>query len=343
VWVRFFGQPWWLRWLINSALIGLTLGVLWYLQTSHAFERTTLTVLVLVLTVGSLSTGAVSTLVQHPARRTYAVALTGLDKPQRAAAARALRDGEPPTEDAVLTGAIRAGTVSEHYYLRASRNRRMQAVAPILFALLGIGSFFLHDPRHGVLWLLMGALVAAPAVGNWHAAIRLTANVAQLRGVAENRPDIAAADLAPPQLRQRNAWLIVLTVVVVVGAAGAGVAALSSQPRRDCRTADAVVSFLADRSDMSDPALIISGGPSLGDYRDWADHLALSANAATAPDVAPHIQRIADHARDAIALVDQARTVPPPRPVTDLQTAYANNTRAIIDEEHPLITACHPH
>jgi hypothetical protein len=342
VWVRFFGQPWWLRWLINSALIGLILGVLWYLRTSHAFERTTLTVLVLVLTVGSLCTGAVSTLVQHPARRTYAVALTGLDKPQRAAAARALRDGEPPTEDAVLIGAIRAGTVSEHYYLRASRDRRMQAVAPILFALLGIGSFFLHDPHHGVLWLLIAALAAAPAVRNWHAATRLTTNMAQLRTAAENRPDITAADLAPPQLPQRNAWLIVLTVVVV-GAAGAGVAALSSQPRRDCRTADAVVSFLAEQSDMVDPALIISGGPSLGDYHDWADHLARFAHQVSVPDIAPHIARIADLARDAVALVDQARTVPPPRPVIDLQTAYANNARAIIDEEQPLITACHPH
>jgi hypothetical protein len=66
------------------------------------------------------------------------------------------------------------------------------------------------------------------------------------------------------------------------------------------------------------------------------------AHQVSVPDIAPHIARIAERARDAVALVDQARTVPPPRPVIDLQSAYANNSRAIIDEERPLLTACRP-
>lgn len=121
-----------------------------------------------------------------------------------------------------------------------------------------------------------------------------------------------------------------------------GFAALTGRPRRDCRTADATVSFLADHFDMLNSQLITTGGPDLHTYQLWADHVSRLADQVSAADIAPHIRNIADRAHTAVSLVTQARSAPPPKPVIDVQIAYAQNASAIIDAEHPLTAACHP-
>ncbi|MDV6979114.1 hypothetical protein [Mycobacterium intracellulare] len=341
VWVRFFEQPWWMRWLINSALIGALLAVFWCLHITYPFERAAPTVLALALVGYSVAAGAVSALGQRPARAAYIEAVRGLSPAQRAEAVRALREGALPTDHSVLAGAIRCGGVAEAYYQRASHGRSAQAIAVAVLAVAGIVSFVLSDPRHGTLWLLLAALFAAATAHREHLRGKLNTHLARLRAAAGNPPEINAGDIVPPPLPRRTSWQIVL-FVVVVGTASIVFGRLADQPRRDCRTADATVSFLAQRHDLMDLGLIAAGGPDLHAYQDWADHLSRFAAQVSVSDIAPHVRAIAGRARDAVSLVAQARTFPPPRPVIDLQTAYGQDMLGILDQERSLTAACRP-
>ncbi|WP_211285733.1 hypothetical protein, partial [Mycobacterium timonense] len=172
---------------------------------------------------------------------------------------------------------------------------------------------------------------------------QLTTRLGKLRSAAEVSGDVDAEDLTPPpRPRQRNVWLLAL-MVVVVGVGGVGFAALSSQPRRDCRTAAAAVQLLHDRSDLLDLKTIVVGGPDLAAYRNWAEQLSrMAAGQVSAVDIAPHLRAIADRAREGLSLVAQARNAPPPRPVMELQLAYGQDMWSILDEENALTAACHP-
>lgn len=339
MWVRFFEQAWWIRWLINSVFVGAMLPVVWCLEVTHPFERVAPLVLVLALVGFSVAAGAVSALGQRPARAAYAEALRGLNPAERAEAVRALREGALPDDHRVLAGAIRCGAVAETYYQRATRGRSAQVVSVAIVAVVGIVSFFFSDPRHGTVWLLLAALFAALTVRREYVSAKLKNHVAQLRAAADSSPAISTADIAPPPLPGRTRWQIVL-FVVVVGAASIGFTRMANQPRRDCRAANATVSFLDQRHDLMDLQLIVTGGPDIQTYQDWSDQLSGFAAQVSAPDIAPHLRAIADRARDATSLVAQARTSPPPRPVIDLQMAYGQDMLAIIDQEHFLTAAC---
>lgn len=341
VWVRFFEQPWWLRWLINSTFIAALLTVYWCVEITHPWERVDPTVLALAAAGFSLAAGAVSALGQRPAHASYSEAFPGLDQAQRAEAARALRVGDVPANHSVLAGAVRAGAVAEHYYRRANQGRPALVTWVVLLVLVGVGLFFLGDPRHGTLWLLMTIIFTALDVRRKYLHAKLKTRLGQLHSAAAAAKDITTSDLTPPPPPRRNPWQIVM-FVVVVGAASMGLAALTDRPRRDCRTADATVSFLADHFDMLNSQLITTGGPDLHTYQDWADQVSRFADQVSAADIAPHIRIIADRAHAAVSLVTQARTTPPPKPVIDVQIAYAQNASAIIDAEHPLTAACHP-
>lgn len=318
------------------------LPVVWCLEVTHPFERVAPLVLALALVGFSVAAGAVSALGQRPARAAYTEALSGLNPAERVEAVRALREDALPDDHRVLAGAIRCGAVAEAYYQRASRGgRSAQVVSAALLAAVGIVSLFFSDARHGTLWLLMAALIAALTVRREHVRAKLNNHVAQLRAAADSSPAISAADIAPPPLPGRTRWQIVL-FVVVVGAASIGFARLANQPRRDCRAADATESFLDQRHDLMDLQLIVTGGPELQAYQDWSDRLSGFAAQVSAPDIAPHVRTIADRGRDATSLVAQARTSPPPRPVIDLQMAYGQDMLAVVDQEHFLTGACRP-
>lgn len=327
--------------MINAVFIGATLAVVWCLEVTHPFERAAPIVLALALAGYSVLAGAVSAVGQRPVLAAYTEAVRGLSPSQRAEVVRALREGVLPPDHSVLAAAIRCGTVAENYYERASRGRSAQVIAAALLALVGIVSFFLSDPRHGILWLLMATLLAALTVRREHLRAKLNSHLAELRAAADISPDINADDIAPPPLPRRASWQII-SFVVVVGVAGIGFARLADQPRRDCRTADATVSFLDQEHDLMDLQLIVTGGPDLHAYQDWANQLSAFAAQVSASDMAPHVRAIADRARDAVSLVAQARTSPPPRPVVDLQTAFGKDMLAITDQERFLIAACHP-
>lgn len=240
----------------------------------------------------------------------------------------------------MLVGALRAGAVAEQYYRRAARGRTAQVVSAVGVAVVGVAEFFLTDWRHGSLWLLLAALIGASTVRREYRRAQLTTRLAELRSAAQLTGEVSTEDITPPPRPRCNVWQIALSIVVV-GVAGVGFAMLSAQPRRDCRTADAAVQLVADRSDLENLQNISVGGPDLGAYRDWADRLSRLAGQVSAADIAPHLRAIADRARDGVALVAQARSAPPPRPINELQTAYGQDMLAIVDEDRPLIAACH--
>lgn len=264
----------------------------------------------------------------------------GLSPAQRAEVVCALRDAALPADHRVLAGAIRCGAVAEDYYQRASRGRSALAVSVALLAGVGIVFFFLANPRQGTLWLLIAALFAAVTVRREHRRARLNSHLGQLRAAADSAPDLSTADLAAPPLPRRTSWQMIL-FVVVVGVASIGFTRLANQPRRDCGAADAMVSFLHQRHDLMNLQSIVTGGPDLPAYQEWAEQLSRFAAQASAPDIAPHLRAMADRAHDAVSLVAQARTSPPPRPLIDLQTAYGQDMLAIIDQEPALTAACH--
>ncbi|HEV7359464.1 MAG TPA: hypothetical protein VGN92_00050, partial [Mycobacterium sp.] len=148
----------------------------------------------------------------------------------------------------------------------------------------------------------------------------------------------------PPSPRFR----IVYAAFVAVAVAG-GMAAVYQQarPSRDCRTADAVVGFIHAHPDMLDSTLITPGGPGLDKYQDWSDQLAAYSQQASAPDLAPHLHRIAGLSASAVALVTDARRDSFATQSADetiaRQASYYGIIGKLIDEDKALIPPCHPH
>lgn len=337
----YVNQPWWLRWLLTSAFLGSAFEVVWLVQVTHPWERVDPVVLTMALLGYGLTTGALCTLALQPARRAYAEAYRGLTPAQRADAARALRRGAVPADHQVLVGAVRAGALAEQYYQRAARGRTMQVLSTASVAAFAVVDFVLRDWRHGSLLLLMAVCIGAATVHREYRGAQLAARLGELRSAAEASGDVDAEDLTPPPRPRRSIWLIAL-MVVVVGVGGLGFGALTAQPRRDCRTADAAVRLVAERSDLERAENVVVGGPDLAAYREWADQLSHLAGQASAADIAPHLRVIADHARHGVFLVAQARSAPPPRPIQELQIAYGEDMLAIVEEAHPLLAACSP-
>jgi hypothetical protein len=138
-------------------------------------------------------------------------------------------------------------------------------------------------------------------------------------------------------------------VVVVIVAVAAGVFLLyrQGQPSRDCRTANTVVGFIHDHPDMLDASLISPGGPGLDKYQDWSDRLIAYSRQVSAPDLAPHLHRIADLSATAVGVVTDARRDSFATPSTDeivgRQAAYHHIIGQLIDEDKSLIPPCHRH
>ncbi|OBG70982.1 MULTISPECIES: hypothetical protein [unclassified Mycobacterium] len=339
--MRYVIQRWWLRWLLTSAFLGSAFAVVWVVQVTHPWERVDPMVLTMALLGYGLTVGGLSTLAQQPVRRAYAQAYRGLTPAQRADAARALRRGAVPADHQVLVGAVRAGALAEQYYQRAGRGRTMQVVSTVSVAAFAVVDFVLGDWRQGSLLLLMAVFIGGATVHREYRGAQLTTRLGQLRSAAEANGDVDAEELAPPPRPRRSVWLIAL-MVVVVGVGGFGFGALASQPRRDCRTAEAAVQLVHDRSDLQDLKNIVVGGPDVAAYREWADQLSHLAGQASSADIAPHLRAIAERARDGASLVAQSRSAPPPRPVIELQVAYGQDMLPIFDEENALTAACHP-
>jgi hypothetical protein len=133
-------------------------------------------------------------------------------------------------------------------------------------------------------------------------------------------------------------------VAVVIGVAAGAAAYMWYRPTPDCRTAAAAISFVAEQRDLLDPKLITADGPDLSKYQDWSDQLEGYANRVSAPDVTPHLRRIAELSGQAVAIVREVRNAPPdrsaPGQIERREWAYHDATAAIVDEENALNSGC---
>lgn len=339
--MRFLEQPWWLRWLITWAFLGCSFVVVFGLQVSHPWERVAPPVLGLALAGLSFAAAGASTLLQSTARAAYTQALAGLSPTQQTAVSHALRSGDVPGDPRVLAAAVRCGAVIEGQYRRVGRGRFIAVlVCGVLLGVVAVVSFLVVDNgRHGILSLLMAALVTVPVVVRQRNGAAVDTRLAPLRAAADRSPEITAADITPPPTPKRKIGHIVV-FVLTTGVIVAGFTSLTDQQRRDCRTVEAAAKYLDDHREMLDLEKTTAGGPDLRAYQGWADQLSRYASQVSAADIAPHLRVIADRARDMVGLVSQTRAAKPPRPVVDVQLEYGQQSLDILKEQRAVAAAC---
>jgi hypothetical protein len=210
---------------------------------------------------------------------------------------------------------------------------------PALYVVLAVVAVYDRDVRRAVLWLVFALLFAASAVWTGYTTRRLKERLARLRSAATARgvPTDDESRVAPPKPR---AWHRVAAVLVLIVATTA-LAYAMGRPRADCRTADHVIGFIADHRDMVDARLITPGGPSLEAYQSWADQLGRYSAQVSASDLEPHLHRIADLSRQAVAVVRDIRSQPAEETL-QRQFAYRDIVKQMISAETALNDVCHP-
>ncbi len=351
MWARLVVAPWWVLWLVNAATFTVTLVVICVLGFS-GFAALGWTWPLLSVLGFSVVTTALITLSRRPIQRSYARTVAGLSLPERSQAVRALRRGEAPSDPAVLAAAIRIGNLSMAYQRRVPRwQKRLAWCVPLLWVVAGVLEFIGNNPRGGLTWIALALLVAARMAWASQKARRLPQRLDLLRSAAALSPQVLSAladahDPAapPPSLRFRLAFATLVSIAV----AGAIVAVYQQgQPSRDCRTANAVVGFIHAHPDMLDASLITPGGPGLDKYQDWSDQLIAYSHEVSAPDLAPHLHRIAELSAAAVGQVTNARRDSFATQSTDeilaRQTFYHGIIGQLIDEDKALIPPCHLH
>jgi hypothetical protein len=351
MWARLVVAPWWARWLWSASVIALlliailawgfpgfgTAGWLWPLGWIVLF---------------SLIVTALTTAAQNPVYQSYGPAIAGLSLAERSQAVQALRRGAAPSDPRVLAAAIRIGNLSMAYQGRVPGwQRKVAWCVPALWVVAGILQFVGHNVRGGITWIGLAALIGARLAWAAYRVRRLPERLQLLRAAAESSPQalstVAEARdpvAAPPGVKFRLASATVV-LLAVVGAVVLGY--LRARPSPDCRTADAVVNFIHAHPDMLDAQLITDGGPSLQEYQDWSNRLAAYARQVSAPDLAPHLQRIAQISADAVSVVADVRRDPEINQSTHelvvRQLMYQGIVGHLIDEDKALVPPCHQH
>jgi hypothetical protein len=351
MWARLVVAPWWALWLVNAATFTVTLVAICVLGFSSFAASGWTWPLLAVLGFSVVVTGLM-TLARRPIQQSYARTVTGLNLSQRSQAVRALRRDEVPADPAVLAAAVRIGNLSMAYRRRVPRwQKRLAWCVPVLWVIAGVLAFVGDNARGGLTWSALALWIAARLLWATHKARRLPGRLELLRSAADSSPRALsvlaeAHDSAapPPSLRFR----IVYAAFVAVAVAGGMVAVYQqARPSRDCRTADAVVGFIHAHPDMLDSTLITPGGPGLDKYQDWSDRLVAYSQQASAPDLAPHLHRIAGLSASAVALVTDARrdsfATQSADEIIARQVSYHGIIGKLIDEDKALIPPCHPH
>lgn len=344
VWARFVVAPWWARWLISASWLALWLIFTVALLMPYLISSIGWPYFLLSVVVFSLLVSALMVIMQDPVRQTHAAALTGLTAKQRRQAVKALRREDVPTDPKVLAAAIRVGTLMMAYRRRAPSWRRTSNWwLPVLYIAIGVLEFLVNDTRRGVLWIVLTSVLAAQSVWRSYRGRQLPAHLERLRSAATFTP---AENEDNIELPPRRRW-VALPVVFIFAVAGGAMGFASDRTRPECRTADSAVNFIADHRDMLDARLITPGDPGLDKYQNWSDRLRDYSRQVSAPDLAPHLRRIAELSMQAEALVVRARPGPQvslsSSEIQSLETTYQTTVNQLVDEDRALLDVCHPH
>jgi hypothetical protein len=347
MWARMIVAPWWVRWLVDAAVVTLALLAITAATWPTFFAVHGWLLGVAVLLGFGLAAAVPVVRVQSSVQHAYADALTGLNLEQRTQIVKALRRGEVPADPRVLAAAVRAGAVSLAYRRHAARwQNTSQWWLPVAYVVLAVASFALNSPRQALLWLGFAAFFAALFGRRSSRARRLPQRVEHLRAAAAEIAQAASAATEPavalPPRRMKTSLLLAVVVAVGFGATMYFWGAHRQTP--DCRTADTAVNFIYTHQEMLDVGRITTGEPPLGQYHDWSNQLQSYAGQVSAPDIALHLRRVADLSVKAVSLVEELRNPggsPPPDVTADHKTAFRDTVNELVAEDGDLIPICH--
>jgi hypothetical protein len=351
MWARLVVAPWWVRWLVNASVLTVVLFAMLACVIPD-FVRGGWVWPFLCVLGASLIMAALMTFAQRPVFQSYKPAVAGLSLSQRKHAIRALRTGEAPADPQVLAAAVRIGNLSRAYHGRVPDwQRKVAWCIPALWVVAGILEFVGHNARAGITWMVPAVLVAGRMAWATYRVRRLPQGLERLRAAADSSPEALStleqaqdSVAGPPALKIRLASMAVILVAVIVVCV---VVYQRARPSPDCRTADKVVNYIHDHPDMLDGRLISPDGPGLDKYQGWSDQLVAYSRQVSAPDLAPHLQRIAQISADAVSVVAEVRRDPAINQSTHellvRQLVYQGIVGHLIDEDKALIPPCHHH
>lgn len=351
MWARLVVAPWWVRWLLSASMLTVVFFAMLVWVIPGFVSAGWLWPFLCVLGIG-LIMAALTTFAQRPIFESYRPAVAGLSLGQRKQAVRALRSGEAPSDPQVLASAVRIGNLSTAYHARVSDwQRKVAWCVPALWIVAAILEFVGHSIRGGLTWIALAVLIGARMAWASYRVRRLPNRLESLRKAADASPQALAtleqaqdSVAAPPGLKFRLAAVAVVLVAVTVAVVAVYQRA---RPSSDCRTADKVVNFIHDHPDMLDGRLISPGGPGLDKYQEWSDQLVAYSRQVSAPDLAPHLQRIGQISTDAVSVVDEVRRDPAINQSTHellvRQLVYQGIVGHLIDEDQALLPPCHHH
>jgi hypothetical protein len=345
MWIRLISAPWWVRWLVLATVVALFAGLVGVLAQPQTTGGLGWRWGLVILVAFSLITGALLDAIQQPMRTAYLAAFGDLTTPRRVLAVKALQQGDIPTDPAVLSAAVRVGDLMSALGARrgAQRRRVMTYALPVLYAGIAIVNVLTGAIRLAVFWAVMAVFFVVITLRTAQAVKRRRERLPLLRSAAGAPQGDASepVDVTGLTTLTRRQILLRVALILVAILSTTAVVLAWERPRDDCRAAGLMIDYIAEDSAMVDPQRIQPGGPPLEAYREWSVFIDEYARRVSAPDVAPAAQVVAFAAKQAVAIVEDARSAP----VNDAglgrrQAAYQANIEQMVAAENELIAAC---
>lgn len=344
MWPRILGAPWWVRWLVNAAVIAATLTFVTVLLYPNVFTITGPRWGLLGIAGFGLIIAAAALFAQHPLHQRLAEAMSGLNREQRDQAYKALRHSEIPGDPRVLAAAITVGAIVVAALNRALRGVNVLAwLVPALFTVSAVAAFVAGDTRHGIFSIGCALYMPSYYAWVWYRKRQLTRHLESLRAVASEREIPADTDalVTPPARR----WWALIPLLIAIGVAVSAIAYLSTRPAPGCRTADAAINLNLNADLAEWPER--TSEPDLARYRNWSDQLQTYARQASTTAAGDPLHRIADLSVQAVALLQDIHRDESAGAATDViiksKTAYLNTITRMLAEQKDLQAICHSH
>ena len=146
-------------------------------------------------------------------------------------------------------------------------------------------------------------------------------------------------------ISRRRRVIQLAAAAILVGIGGAATSYLLTLPSADCRTAGEAITFISRHQDLFTTTSNLKAGAEVSTYQRWAGELQRYADAASDPEVAPHLRHIADEAAHAAGLVELARAIPGDAATTTpgqeaIARGFALDMTSIVDTENQLLDVC---
>ena len=345
VWIRYLSAPWVVRWACNLVVPAVFLiadftvvaGVREPAPTALVWAGS-------VVVVGAVVMAALLTRVLDSRLAPQRALVTGLTASQRAQVAAATKPkGSTPDDPAVIVASI----ASMSRLATLNTRRQWLLVFVVLLGTLYAG-WLMRDPAtRGVAIVLLAADVwMLVAFG-----IRLN----RRRRIRQRYDDLLAAAAAhgiteaPQPAFGRMSWsdwacVVGMFLVLSLGAFGISFAMGPPPLPPGCREAEATINVILDHQLLLDPARITPSGPSIQQYRQWAQQLHANAVAGVDNPPGPVLNRVAELADRAVGIVEELRSLPPaaiPDAAGPREAEFRETITHLLVAEQPLATACH--